>query len=295
MKGTTSSTRNFTDFANTLSFYNSSSSLHPQPSNPSHAAATAPANSSGGGLYGSSNLTVSLESKPSGYGTSQASAVGSAEASAESVGGGRGGERVGMGGLWNGVFGGSSGGDAGGAGGRGLGRVPEESNEEENQGLIMSYAQKGLSLAKQGMGNVTTGARTVVTTASNKLQDGGNGGGGSTWAMMNPQRMMMFGIAAAVGCLFMALSFLMFPLILVAPAKFALMFTLGSLSFLVSFVLLKGLRPFLAHIISWERYLLGVCTLTCLGISLPLCVCLQASFHSHVCGIFAADPVRYHD
>eukprot|EP00922_Rhytidocystis_sp_ex-Travisia-forbesii_P017753 GHVS01026465.1.p1 GENE.GHVS01026465.1~~GHVS01026465.1.p1 ORF type:complete len:352 (-),score=83.61 GHVS01026465.1:626-1681(-) len=256
----------FGDFANTLSFYNSSAS---QPAPLSSSQPPPPP----GGLLGG-RLTVSLENRPLSYGAVASSASSghrsdppnNINATAASSGG--------VVGMLSGMFakvsapGGSSGGSSDGSSNssnnNGTAAATSSSSsstinvddqfgssggsncrDEEEKGLMAGYAHKGLTMAKLGVSSLSVGARDLVNTASGKLQD--------TSVTFSTQRLLYFGIAAAVGMLFMSLAALMFPLILIAPAKFALMFTMGSISFIVSFGLLKGFKAFLAHVISWER------------------------------------------
>merc|ERR1719456_2186375 len=51
----------------------------------------------------------------------------------------------------------------------------------------------------------------------------------------------------------MSLAFAFLPVIVFAPQKFALLYTLGSLCFLSSFAALKGHAAFLAHLLSRGR------------------------------------------
>ncbi|KAF4748574.1 Vesicle transport protein, partial [Perkinsus olseni] len=59
----------------------------------------------------------------------------------------------------------------------------------------------------------------------------------------------------AAGCICMMLALTFLPMVVIAPQKFALMFTVGSCLILMSFSVLKGHAAFIAHIMSPEKRL----------------------------------------
>ncbi|KAF4651941.1 Vesicle transport protein [Perkinsus chesapeaki] len=59
----------------------------------------------------------------------------------------------------------------------------------------------------------------------------------------------------AGGCICMMLALTFLPMVVIAPQKFALMFTIGSCLILMSFSVLKGHAAFIAHIMSPEKRL----------------------------------------
>ncbi|KAJ3259811.1 Vesicle transport protein [Boothiomyces macroporosus] len=67
------------------------------------------------------------------------------------------------------------------------------------------------------------------------------------------QRYVGFMILLGTSGLFLFISLFSLPLLLVAPAKFALTYTMGSLMFLLSFSILNGWRAHLKHLFCWER------------------------------------------
>lgn len=64
--------------------------------------------------------------------------------------------------------------------------------------------------------------------------------------------MTFFGFAGA-GVGLMCLAFMFLPMIVFAPQKFALLYTLGSLCFMGSFSVLKGHAAFISHLLSRDR------------------------------------------
>jgi Got1/Sft2-like family len=63
-----------------------------------------------------------------------------------------------------------------------------------------------------------------------------------------------FAAFMAAGIFFLAMAFLLFlPVIILAPAKFASSFTMGSVLIMAAFTALKGWRQQLTHMFSKER------------------------------------------
>lgn len=229
-----STSRNFSDFANTLSFYNSNSTTTPL---------TTAAPSSSPSLLSTTPLTISLENRPLTYPihpSPQASTLG---------------EQGKVGKFISSVFGNANGGVV----------RSQLAEGGENGSLLGGYGQKGLAIAKSGVSTIAGSAKTFVGIASSMLQEhtnnnnssssatnSGLGSGISSIMQLNTTRLMFFAAFSAVGCLFMALAFL-FPMVLFSPIKFAMMFTMGSLCFMISFGFLRGFKAFFIHIISFER------------------------------------------
>ena len=76
---------------------------------------------------------------------------------------------------------------------------------------------------------------------------------GADEIMMTRQRLATFGIFMAAGLFCMTLSLTFLPFLLLAPSKFATLFTIGSLLILSSFSVLRGHENFRQHMLSRER------------------------------------------
>ncbi|CDI84895.1 SFT2-like domain-containing protein, putative [Eimeria praecox] len=103
------------------------------------------------------------------------------------------------------------------------GPMKAPSRLQEPNGLL----QSGLSAVKDGASRMLDGANSV--------------------------NMLMFGVVAGVGVLFMFLAFLTLPLLVFAPSKFALLFTMGSLCFLSALALLRGVLALFRHLVEPTR------------------------------------------
>lgn len=112
--------------------------------------------------------------------------------------------------------------------------------EEEQQGLL-GKAQKSLSnMAERAGGTVASGV-------------GGNVGAMMQIASISKDRWVAFFGLLTLGCLLMGASWWMLPLIVLAPHKFAGLFTTGSLCFMAGISVLKGPVAFAAHLLSGSR------------------------------------------
>lgn len=101
-------------------------------------------------------------------------------------------------------------------------------------------AQQGL---QQGLAEAAGKATALQKSASQTISENA----------ISKERWMTFFGGAAIGCLMMSLAFCFLPMIVFAPQKFALLFTLGSLCFLGSFSALRGHSAFLRHLLTRER------------------------------------------
>eukprot|EP00928_Gymnodinium_smaydae_P042928 TRINITY_DN28861_c0_g1_i2.p1 TRINITY_DN28861_c0_g1~~TRINITY_DN28861_c0_g1_i2.p1 ORF type:complete len:243 (+),score=43.88 TRINITY_DN28861_c0_g1_i2:142-870(+) len=109
-------------------------------------------------------------------------------------------------------------------------------SEEEKQGLL-SNAEKSL--------------KNVADQAAARL--GGSAGAALQVVSIGQETWMLFFLLLGGGCLLMGLAYLSLPLIVLAPQKFAGVFTAGSLCILASLAVLRGPGHFAAHLTSRER------------------------------------------
>ncbi|CEL92656.1 unnamed protein product [Vitrella brassicaformis CCMP3155] len=112
----------------------------------------------------------------------------------------------------------------------------------ESQGLI-GLAQKGIGSMASGAKSVATSARSVVSGAQQKVSDN----------MISTDRLIYFGISAALGIFFMALAFFFLPVMVIMPQKFAVPFTVGSLCCLASLCFLRGPKAFWEAAVAYKR------------------------------------------
>eukprot|EP00929_Paragymnodinium_shiwhaense_P079151 TRINITY_DN41158_c0_g1_i1.p1 TRINITY_DN41158_c0_g1~~TRINITY_DN41158_c0_g1_i1.p1 ORF type:complete len:272 (+),score=57.32 TRINITY_DN41158_c0_g1_i1:148-963(+) len=112
-----------------------------------------------------------------------------------------------------------------------------------NEGLssLTSFAGTAAASATKAAGNAQKMAKTAATTVQENA--------------ISRERWMYFFGGIALGTLLMSLSMAFLPMIVFAPQKFALLYTLGSLCFLSSFSILRGHGAFLRHLLSRQRVL----------------------------------------
>mmetsp|Transcript_83241 Transcript_83241/g.156649 ORF Transcript_83241/g.156649 Transcript_83241/m.156649 type:complete len:317 (-) Transcript_83241:34-984(-) len=109
-------------------------------------------------------------------------------------------------------------------------------------------AQKGVQSAVAGSIAATRSAGNVARSASTSI---------SEVAISRRTWSYFFGYAF-LGTMLISLAFGFLPMIVFAPQKFALLFTLGSLCFLSSFSVLRGHSAFIRHLLSRSRALFTV-------------------------------------
>lgn len=103
----------------------------------------------------------------------------------------------------------------------------------------MFGVNQGLASVASMSVKMKSAARTAATTVQENA--------------ISRQRWTYFFAGAAIGVGLISLAFMFLPMIVFAPQKFALLFTLGSLSFMGSFSALRGHVAFGRHLMSRER------------------------------------------
>lgn len=104
---------------------------------------------------------------------------------------------------------------------------------------VASVTQTGFQAAVSATGRAKTMARSATTSISE--------------ITISRQTWMYFFGCASLGIALIGLSFMFLPMIVLFPQKFALLFTLGSLSLLTSLSILRGHTAFIKHLMSWNR------------------------------------------
>lgn len=98
-------------------------------------------------------------------------------------------------------------------------------------------------------------------------------------------RMLIFGLTFAGSVCCYTVCIFLFPVLLLKPRKFALLWSLGSIFFLVSFGVLQGFRPYMTHLFSSTRAVFTVVFVT----SIVMTLVASLSLHSTLLSIvFAA-------
>lgn len=118
--------------------------------------------------------------------------------------------------------------------------------EEETQGLL----SKGWAYAT-----------ALSQSTQQRLDDSGVSQAGAT-------RWMYFGLLMAIGFLFLFLASLFLPVLVIAPQKFSLLFTFGSLFIIAGCATLKGWKPFLSHCLERHRLPFSAAYVTSLVLTL---------------------------
>lgn len=100
--------------------------------------------------------------------------------------------------------------------------------------------------AREGASAVAGATRGALNVASERAS-------GVAALAMSPATLAQFIAVFFVGTLFIMLSLNFLPILVIAPQKFALLFTFGSVTMLSSFVVLNGFRAFAASLAQRDR------------------------------------------
>lgn len=109
--------------------------------------------------------------------------------------------------------------------------APEPVKEEEVEGL-MGFANKAVGKAKG-----------VMNAAKAQVEE----------YTISRTRWIQFFIGLALGTALMGLALFFLPVMILAPQKFSILFTAGSLCFMGSFSVLKGHKKFVEHLFTKEK------------------------------------------
>merc|ERR1712137_348540 len=96
------------------------------------------------------------------------------------------------------------------------------------------------------MGSVRSAANVASTTVSSAKSVGSS----VSSITISRTTWYYFIVFLVLGCLMLTLAFCFLPMIVLAPQKFALLFTLGSLCILSSFSILRGHKEFFKYLFS---------------------------------------------
>lgn len=95
-------------------------------------------------------------------------------------------------------------------------------------------------------------------------------------------RMLIFALTFGGSACCYAICIFLFPVLLLKPRKFALLWSLGSIFFLVSFGVLQGFRPYMTHLFSSTRLIFTVVFLTSIFLTLFSALSLRSTILSIV-------------
>lgn len=120
-------------------------------------------------------------------------------------------------------------------------------------------ASTGASSAAAVVGAVSSAVESGYQQARNVVFGNAAGGSGpyadSSFSLfsLSYQQVMNFTICMAVGTFFMFLAFLFLPMVVFAPQKFTLLFTLGCISWICGLAMLQGTKNLLEAMITKQR------------------------------------------
>ncbi|KAJ3178672.1 hypothetical protein HDU87_003495 [Geranomyces variabilis] len=117
-------------------------------------------------------------------------------------------------------------------------------------------------VAQAGGGASDPASESLLGSFRTRTQNAFSGIGGGIWGgqqqeelfgLTRWQRLVGFVVCLALGAFCFFVAFFTLPMLALRPAKFATLYTMGSILSLTSFALLQGPRSFLLHIFTKER------------------------------------------
>ncbi|KAL4447203.1 hypothetical protein ABPG77_007236 [Micractinium sp. CCAP 211/92] len=115
---------------------------------------------------------------------------------------------------------------------------------------LVSVEEGGAPIATGASGALKSLA-TMVTSAANSAAAAASG---ATSSIPSTTQWTYFAFFLGTGVLFLAMAFFLFlPMIILAPAKFAMTFSIGSALLIASLGALKGWKAMFGHLLSKER------------------------------------------
>eukprot|EP01057_Protomagalhaensia_wolfi_P002823 Protomagalhaensia_wolfi_Nauph_80__2822@NODE_2931_length_939_cov_213_167778_g2301_i0_p1_GENE_NODE_2931_length_939_cov_213_167778_g2301_i0NODE_2931_length_939_cov_213_167778_g2301_i0_p1_ORF_typecomplete_len255_score21_62Got1/PF04178_12/8_5e26PDR_CDR/PF06422_12/0_083_NODE_2931_length_939_cov_213_167778_g2301_i0141905 len=96
-------------------------------------------------------------------------------------------------------------------------------------------------------------ARNVVFSNQSSSPDAGSASGSFSLFSLSYQQMINFAICIGLGILFFFLAFLFLPMVVFAPQKFVLLFTMGSMCWITGLAMLQGPKTLFAALIRKEK------------------------------------------
>lgn len=133
---------------------------------------------------------------------------------------------------------------------------PPGTNNNDNP--IGSFATTGFNYAKKSFNSVRTGAYSTVARTQERVEE----------AQTAASRYLYFSLCVIAGGILILLSFIFLPLVVLAPQKFALLFTMGSIFLINGLGLLKGYVPLFHHLIDKQRVIFSAGYFLFLGLTL---------------------------
>lgn len=98
-------------------------------------------------------------------------------------------------------------------------------------------------------------------------------------------RMLIFALTFAGSCCCYLICFFLFPVLSLKPRKFALLWSLGSVFFLISFGVLQGFKAYMVHLFLSTRIIFTVTFLTSIILTLVCSVGLKSTLLSIIFAI----------
>jgi len=123
------------------------------------------------------------------------------------------------------------------------------------QQVAREYSSKGMQAVQESqvMQKARDGATAAAGAARGAISAASSRASGLAALATSPAKLAKFAAVFFVGALFVAMSFNFLPILLLAPGKFSMLFTIGSVTILSSFAVLSGPIAMLTSLAQREK------------------------------------------
>lgn len=142
---------------------------------------------------------------------------------------------------------------------------------------------------------LTSGANDLYSRLPTSIQDATNNAQEPSWFKLSRlERLVGFSCCLGASILCFVLCFFMFPVLALRPRKFGLLWTGGSVLFLVSFGVLQGPHSYIRHLLSRDRIVFTTVFFTSILLTLYSSVVIKSSLLTIFTSIIEILAVAYY-
>lgn len=108
------------------------------------------------------------------------------------------------------------------------------------------------------------------------------------------ERLIGFSACLVSSILCFAISFFMFPVLAMKPRKFGMLWSMGSLLFVVSFGVLQGPRHYIEHLLSRERFMFTIVFFGSVLTTIYVAMVMKSTLLTIFCSIIELFAIAYY-
>lgn len=169
----------------------------------------------------------------------------------------------------------------------------QQLNNWSNRTVGSSNSGRGFPQFSEWTDYIKTGANDIYTSLptyrnENQVQE-------PAWFQLsNLEKMIGFAMCLGGSALCFSLSFFLFPVLALKPRKFGMLWSLGSLLFVLSFGILQGPKKYTLHLLSSHRIVFTAVFFTSVLATLYSSIILKSTILTVITGIVEIFAVLYY-